>query len=107
MGVDRNVRSPATEYYMKSNRLVNEAILLLGEASEKADRLDKETLEQLGDFAAEAVAYAPGYAGRLYIVAARLFWALGKAPTSRETKRGVVPLEDLEKKLKELKRRVA
>lgn len=106
MGVNRNVRSEATEYYLRSNRLVNEAISLLGDASEKASKLDGDTLTKLGDFAAETVAYAPGYAGRLYLVAARLFWTLGKSGSDREAKRGVVPLGELEKRLDELKRAV-
>ncbi len=106
MGVDRNVRSQATEYYLKRDKVVHDGISLLGEASEKARKLDSETLAKVGDFAAEVIAYAPGYAGRLYLVAARLFWALGKADTDREAKRKVVPLEELEKRLGELKRKV-
>lgn len=107
MGVDRNVRSEATEYYMQQNRLVNDGISLLGEASEKASKLNKETLGKLGDFAAEVVAYAPGYAGRLCLVSARLFWTLAGAEASREGKRKVVSLDNLEKRLKELKRAVS
>lgn len=107
MGVNRNVRSPATEYYLKSNNLVNEGLLLLGEASEKISKLDKKTLTDLGDFAADVMAYAPGYAGRLYLVTARLFWFLGGDQTLRESKRKVASLDELEKRLKELKQAVA
>ncbi|MCS4541477.1 MAG: hypothetical protein HY929_04030 [Euryarchaeota archaeon] len=99
MGVYR-VTSPAAQAYAAREKVLGSGITILGSASEKIASLDKITLEKCGDIAAELLPHAPGYAGKLLHVSARLFWALARVK-EKETK--VIPLEELEKKIEELK----
>ncbi len=100
MGVYR-VTSPAAQAYVARERVLGSGITALGLASEKAALLDKKTLEKCGDIAAKLLPHAPGYAGRLMQASARLFWTLAKV---KEKEIKVVPLEELEREIEELKR---
>lgn len=100
MGVSR-ITSPAAEAYVAREKVLGSGIAILGSASENIQGLDKKTLEKLGDVAAELLPHAPGYAGKLLQVSARLFWAQAKV---KEKKIKVVPLEALEKKIEALKK---
>jgi hypothetical protein len=99
MGVHR-VTSDAAKAYAKRERVLGSGISILGSAAEKAAELDKGTLEKCGSAAAELLPYAPGYAGKLMLVTARLFWTMAGVE-EKETK--VIPIEDLEKELQEIK----
>ncbi|NOZ58415.1 MAG: hypothetical protein GXO66_02380 [Euryarchaeota archaeon] len=102
MGVHR-VTSEAARAYAARERVLGAGITLLGLAAEKAKELDKATLEKCGDVAAQLLPYSPGYAGKLMLVSARLFWALAGA---EEKEAKVVSLEELEKAIEELKKSV-
>ncbi len=102
MGVHR-VTSEAAKAYAARERVLGAGITVLGLAAEKASKLDKATLEKCGDIAAKLLPYSPGYAGKLMLVSARLFWALAGA---EEKEAKVVSLEDLEKEIEELKKAV-
>lgn len=102
VGVHR-VTSEAAKAYAARERVLGGGISVLGSAAENASKLDKETLERCGDLAGALLPYSPGYAGKLMLVTARLFWHLASA---KEKEVGVVPLEELEKKIEELKKRV-
>ncbi|NOZ77136.1 MAG: hypothetical protein GXO65_05585 [Euryarchaeota archaeon] len=99
MGVHR-VTSEAAKAYASREKVLGSGISVLGDASEKASSLDKGTLEKCGDIAAELLPYAPGYAGKLMQVTARLFWALAGVG-EKEAK--VLSLEELEKEIEDLK----
>jgi hypothetical protein len=99
MGVHR-VTTDAAKAYAARERVLGSGISILGSAAEKAANLDKGTLEKCGDAAAELLPYSPGYAGKLMLVSARLFWALAGVG-EKETK--VIPLEEIEKELQEIK----
>ena len=100
MGVHR-VTSEAAKAYAARERVLGAGISTLGLAAEKATELDKKTLEECGDLAAELIPHSPGYAGKLMLVAARLFWALaGVAEKEAE----LISLEELEKKVENLKK---
>jgi len=75
---------------------------LLGSASGKVTILRKDGLIALGDIAAALLPHAPGYAGKLIAVVARLFWAM--AGSKGEFK--LVELEELEKWIEEAKKKI-
>ncbi|WP_457554734.1 hypothetical protein [Candidatus Pyrohabitans sp.] len=102
MGVHR-VTSEAAKAYAARERVLGAGINVLGIAAEKASKLDKGTLEKCGDIAAKLLPYSPGYAGKLMLVSARLFWALAGA---QEKEAKVVGLEELESEIEELKKAV-
>jgi len=102
MGVHR-VTSEGAKAYAARERVLGSGISILGVAAEKAGELDKATLERCGDAAAELLAYAPGYAGKLMLVVARLFWALAGVG-EKEVK--LIPLEELERELAELREKL-
>ncbi len=102
MGVHR-ITSEAAKVYAKREKVLGSGITLFGEASEKINELDKETLEKLGDLAAYLLTHAPGYAGKLMPVIARLFWALAGVGEKEFKFRD---LEDLEKDIEELKKKL-
>jgi len=99
MGVHR-ITTDAAKAYAERERVLGSGISVLGSAAEKAAELDKEILEKCGNAAAELLPYSPGYAGKLMLVSARLFWALAGVE-EKETK--VIPLAELEKELQEIK----
>lgn len=99
MGVHR-VTSEAAKAYAAREQVLGKGISVLGVAAEKAKKLDKGVLEKCGDVAAELLPYSPGYAGKLMVVVARLFWALAGA---EEKETGVLPLEDLKREIDNLK----
>lgn len=100
MGVHR-VTSEAAKAYAARERILGAGISVLGEAAEKAATLDKKLAEECGDVAAELIPHAPGYAGKLMLVAARLFWALAGVD-EKEAK--VLSIEELEKKIETIKK---
>ncbi len=100
MGVHR-VTSEAAKAYAARERVLGAGISVLGMAAEKARELDSSVLERCGDLSAQLLSYAPGYAGKLMLVSARLFWALAGVE-EREAK--VVSLEELEKEIEELRK---
>ncbi len=102
MGVHR-VTSEAAKAYASREKVLGSGITVLGLASEKARELDKDTLEKAGDIAAQLLPHSPGYAGKLMLVTARLFWALAGVD---EKEMPVVSLEELEKKISELKEKL-
>jgi len=102
LGVHR-ITSEAAKYYAARERVLGNGISLLGAASEKASQLDKALLEELGDLAAALLPHSPGYAGKLMAVVARLFWALAGVG-EKEFK--FIELEDLEKKIEELRQKI-
>jgi hypothetical protein len=100
MGVHR-VTSEAAKAYAARERVLGAGISTLGVAAEKAATLDKRLAEECGDVAAELIPHSPGYAGKLMLVTARLFWALAGVK-EKETK--LIPLEELEDKIETLKK---
>lgn len=100
MGVHR-VTSEAAKAYAARERVLGAGITTLGVASEKAATLDKKLAEECGDVAAELIPHSPGYAGKLMLVTARLFWALAGVE-EKETK--LIPLEELGDKIEALKK---
>lgn len=102
MGVYR-VTSPAALAYVARERVLGSGIVTLGLASEKATSLDKATLEECGDIAAKLLPHAPGYAGKLLQVTARLFWGLAKV---KEKEIKVISIEELEKEIESLKKKL-
>ena len=102
MGVHR-ITSEAAKYYAKRERVIGSGISILGYASEKLGKLDKKALERLGDFSASLLSHAPGYAGKMMPIVARLFWALAGVG-EKEFK--FVSIEDLEKEIEELKKEI-
>jgi len=99
MGVHR-ITSEAAKYYAKREKILGSGISLLGLASEKLDKLNKEKLEKLGDLASMLLPHSPGYAGKLIPIIARLFWKLAGIG-EKEFK--YVELDDIEKYINELK----
>ena len=99
MGVHR-VTSEAAKAYAARERILGSGISLLGSAAERASKLDKKTLERCGDLAGALLSYSPGYTGKLMLVTARLFWRLS---STEEKESKVVPLDDLEREIEELK----
>ncbi|WP_456475111.1 hypothetical protein [Candidatus Pyrohabitans sp.] len=102
MGVHR-VTSEAAKAYAARERVLGAGITVLGLAAEKAAKVDKATLEKCGDIAAQLLPYSPGYAGKLMLVTARLFWTLAGVEEKKTT---VVSLEELEAKIEEIKKAV-
>jgi hypothetical protein len=102
MGVHR-VTTAAAKAYAARERILGSGISILGTAAEKASTLDKKTLERCGDLACELLPHAPGYAGKLMLVSARLFWALAGV---EEKETGVLSIEELEKEIEEIKKAV-
>ncbi|MCD6387301.1 MAG: hypothetical protein J7L30_03170 [Methanophagales archaeon] len=102
MGVHR-ITSEAAKAYAARERVLGSGISILGYAAERVSELEKETLEKCGDAAGNLLPYAPGYAGKLMLITARLFWALAGVP---EKEMKVVPLEELEKELEDLRKEV-
>lgn len=95
MGVHR-VTSEAARAYVRREKVLGSAISIIGRASSKLDELDKETLEMCGDLSSDLLPHAPGYAGKLMMVIARLFWF----SAGIEEKEGRnAPLEDIEARL--------
>jgi hypothetical protein len=99
MGVHR-ITSELARYYALRERVLGSGITLLGLASEKLDKLDKAQLEKLGDLAYLLLPHAPGYAGKLIPVIARLFWKLADA---EEKSFDLLEPEELEKMIEDLK----
>lgn len=102
MGVHR-ITSEAARYYAKREKVLGNAISLLGSASEKLDKLTKEHFEKLGDLASMLLPHSPGYAGKLMPIIARLFWKLAGVG-EKEFK--YVELDELEKYIEELKKEI-
>jgi hypothetical protein len=100
MGVHR-VTSEAAKAYAARERILGSGISVLGVGAEKAAALNQKLAEECGDVAAELIPHAPGYAGKLMLVAARLFWALAGVE-EKETK--ILSLEELEGKIEALKK---
>jgi len=101
MGVHR-ITSEAARYYAAREKVLGLGISLLGSASEKVATLSKDELKEFGDLAAALLPHAPGYAGKLIAVVARLFWAM--AGSKGEFK--LVELEELEKWIEEAKKKI-
>ncbi len=95
MGVHR-VTSEAARAYVRRERILGTAISVLGKASTNLDGLDKETLERLGDLACDLLPHSPGYAGKLMLVIARLFWSAAEV---QEKEGKAAPLEEIESQL--------
>ncbi len=102
MGVHR-ITSEAARYYATREKVLGAGITLLGYASEKTSSLSKEDLEAVGDIAAALLPHAPGYAGKLIAVVARLFWALAGVE-GKEFK--FVELDELEKQIEEMRKKI-
>lgn len=102
MGVHR-ITSEAAKYYALREKVIGNAISLIGEASMKIDKLDKERLEKLGDLAAKMLPYAPGYAGKTVPIIARLFWKLAGVG-EKEFK--FISLEELDHEVEKLKKEI-
>ncbi len=95
MGVHR-VTSEAARAYVRREKILGGAISVLGKASTCLDSLDNNTLEKCGDLASDLLPHAPGYAGKLMLVIARLFWSAAGVPE----KEGKTPsLEEIESRL--------
>lgn len=99
MGVHR-ITSEAARAYAARERVLGSGISILGYAAERVSELSRDTLERCGDAAGNLLPYAPGYAGKLMLITARLFWALAGVP---EKEMKVIPLEELERELEALK----
>ncbi|ADB57452.1 hypothetical protein [Archaeoglobus profundus] len=99
MGVHR-ITSEAAKYYAKREKILGIGVSLLGLASEKLDELTKEQFEKLGDLASMLLPHAPGYAGKLIPIIARLFWKLAGV---KEKEFKYVELDEIEKYMEELK----
>lgn len=102
MGVHR-VTSEAAKAYAARERVLGSAISILGDAAEKAGELDEKTLERCGDMAASVLPYSPGYAGKLMLITARLYWALAGV-AEKETE--VLSVEELEAMVEKLRKAV-
>jgi hypothetical protein len=103
MGVHR-VTSEAARAYVKREKILGSAISALGKASTRIPDLEKETLERCGDLACGLLPHAPGYAGKLMLVIARLFWA----SAGIEEKEGRTPsLEEIEAQVQWLEETLA
>ncbi len=102
MGVAK-ITSDAARFYSYREKILAEGISLLLNASEKLKSFDKNTIEELGNLAYWLLPYAPGYAGKLLIVIYRTLWNLaGKG--EKELK--VLDLNELERKINELKEKI-
>jgi hypothetical protein len=102
MGVHR-VTSDAARAYVRREKVLGSAISILGRASSQIDELDNETLEMCGDLASDLLPHAPGYAGKLMMVIARLFWSTG---TAGEKEGRNASLEDIEAQLATLEGKI-
>ncbi len=100
MGVHR-VTSDVAKAYAARERVLGSGISVLGIAAENAATLDKGLAEKCGEIAAELIPHSPGYAGKLMLVTARLFWAIAGV---EEKEAKVIPLEDLEREIESLKK---
>lgn len=100
MGVHR-ITSEAAKYYAMREKIVGSTLSILGIASEKLDELSKEQLERLGDLAAAMLAHAPGNAGKMMPIVARLFWKLAGV---KEKEFKFVEIEEIEKEIEKLKK---
>ncbi len=102
MGVHR-VTSEAARAYVRREKVLGSAISILGRASTELEGMDKETLEKCGDLASDLLVHAPGYAGKLMLVIARLFWSAAGVP---EKEGRTPPLEEIEAQLKWLEEKL-
>ncbi len=102
MGVHR-VTSEAARAYVRREKALGTAISTLGKASTMVKDLDAKTLEKCGDLASDLLAHAPGYAGKLMLVVARLFWF---AAGVEEKEGRAATLEDIESELESLEKTV-
>jgi hypothetical protein len=102
MGVHR-VTSDAARAYVRREKVLGSAISVLGRASSGIEGLDKETLEMCGDLASDLLPHAPGYAGKLMMVIARLFWST--AGVGEKEGRNA-SLEDIEAQLAKLEGKI-
>ncbi len=102
MGVHR-ITSESAKYYAAREKLVGSGITLLGLASEKVSELNKKDLEAIGDMAAALLPYAPGYAGKLLPVVARVFWNLSG---SGEKEFEFIEIDKLEQMVEVLKKKL-
>ena len=93
--------SEAARAYVRREKVLGSAISILGKASTELGRLDKETMEKCGNLASDLLFHAPGYAGKLMLVIARLFWS---AAGVEEKEGRTVPLEEIESQLDQLER---
>lgn len=100
MGVHR-ITSEAAQAYAARERVLGNGIVTLGLAAEHLLTIDRKTIEECGNLAAELLPYSPGYIGKTMLIIARLYWALASAP---EKVRKVVPIEQLEKKIDEIRK---
>lgn len=100
MGVHR-VTSEAARAYAARERAIGNGVATLGSVAENVSRFDKKTLEKCGDLAAEMLPYTPGYVGKTMLIIARLLWALA---SSKEKETKVIPIEQLEKKIEEIRK---
>jgi hypothetical protein len=102
MGVHR-VTSEAARAYVRREKVLGSSISILGRASSDLDGLDKETLEMCGDLSCDLLPHAPGYAGKLMLVIARLFWSA--AGVGEKDGRNA-SLDDIESSLSKLESKI-
>lgn len=96
MGVHR-VTSEAARAYVRREKALGRAISILGKASTTIQDLDKGTLEKCGDLSSNLLPHAPGYAGKLMLVIARLFWSVAEIEEKEGKTRTLEEIEsDLE-----------
>ena len=100
MGVHR-VTSEAARAYVRRKKALGTGISMLGKASAMIRDMDAKTLEKCGDLASDLLAHAPGYAGKLMLVVARLFWF---AAGVEEKEGRAATLEDIESELESLEK---
>ncbi len=101
MGVN-SVRSEAAKAFVRKERILSEAISILGEASINARSLDLGTMDVCGDLAHDLLPYAPGYSGKLLLIISRLFWAMADIDQEEESKHDIVSLERIQSKISQL-----
>lgn len=102
MGVHR-VTSEAARAYVRREKVLGSAISILGRASSRLDELDEEVLEICGDLSSDLLPHAPGYAGKLMMVIARLFWS---AAGIEEKEGRNASIEDIEARLAVLEKSI-
>ncbi len=98
MGVHR-ITSEAARAYVRREKALGTGISILGKASTMIKDLDAKTLEKCGDLASDLLVHAPGYAGKLMLVVARLFWS---AAGIQEKEGRAATLEEIESELESL-----
>ncbi|MEM1579204.1 MAG: hypothetical protein QXN34_07230 [Archaeoglobaceae archaeon] len=100
MGVHR-ITSESAKYYAMREKIIGSAIALIGEASMNLNKLTERQCEKLGDLSAKLLPYAPGYAGKLMPIVARLFWRLAGV---KEKEFLFVEMSALEMEIEELRK---